>query len=139
MQDCMTLYFLSFTFSTLGSMRSPPTILPRVCVGSSTSPQHQGRVNISWDLLPCHLQNGADIFFYLILYTRLSTGGTVKFTSLHSDVNCSQAVGGLYSCVVAESLIPSNQEYSIQVAAQNRYGEGSFSDPINVYLPVSSR
>ena len=110
-------------------MRSPPAILPKVCIGPSTSPQHQGRVNISWDPLPCHLQNGADITSYIIQYTHLST---LRITSSRSDVQCSEECGGLYSCVVAESLIPSNQVYSIQVAAQNTYGQGSFSDPINV-------
>ena len=122
-------------------MRSPPAILLRVCVGPSTSPQHQGKVNISWDPLPCHLQNGADITSYTIQYTRLSTGVATRITIFHRDVNCSQEVGDLYSCVVAELLIPSYQAYSIQVnvAAQNNYGEGSFSDPINVTLPVSSR
>ena len=127
--------------TVLGSMRSPPAILPRVCVGPSTSPQHQGRVNISWDLLPCHLQNGADVTSrdYIIHYTPKSTNVTRRIISFHSDVQCSQEVGGLYSCMVAESLIPSNQAYSIQVAAMNFFGEGSFSDPVNVTLPVSSR
>ena len=133
------MYFLSFTLSSLGSMRSSPAILPRVCVGPSTSPQHEGRVNISWDPLPCHLQNGADVTSYIIQYTRLSTGVVIKISSFHRDVNCRQEVGGLYSCVVTESLIPSNQAHSIQVAVVNRYGEGSFSDPINASLPVSSR
>ena len=126
---------------TIGLMRSPPAILPRVCVGPSTSPQHQGRVNISWDPLPCHLQNGADVTSYIIQYTHLSTNVTTRITRYQNSVNCRQEVGGLYSCVVAESLILSNlQSYSIQVAAVNNNGEGSFSDPpINVTLPVSSR
>ena len=144
MQDCMTwpIVFLRFyTQFIIGSERSPPAILPKVCVGPSTSPQHQGRVSISWDSLPCHLQNGADVTSYIIQYTRLSTGVVIKISSFHRDVNCRQEVGGLYSCVVAELLIPSNQAYSIQVAAQNRYGEGSFmiSDPINVSVPVFCR
>ena len=54
-------------------------------------------------------------------------------------MECNQEVGGLYSCVVAESLISSNQSYSIQVAAHNTYGDGSLSNAINVSLPVSSR
>jgi hypothetical protein len=123
----------------IGSMRSAPAILPRVCVGTSTLPQYQGRVNISWDPLPCHLRNGADVTGYIILHTRLSTGVTTRISSSRRDVECSQEVGGLYSCVVAEWLISSNQAYSIQVAAGNSYGEGSFSDPINVTLPLSSR
>ena len=126
---------------TLGLMRSSPAALPRVCVGPSTSPQHQGRVNISWDPLPCHLQNGADVTSYIINYTILSTGVTMRITSSRSDVQCSEEIGGLYSCVIAESpsLIFSNQEYSFQVSAVNNYGDGSFSNPVNVSLPVSSR
>ena len=122
----------------LGSMRSPPSMLPRVCVGPSSSP-HQGRVNISWDPLPCHLQNVADINGYTIQYTHLSTGMTTQIYSFHEDVQCSQEVGSPYSCVVAESPIPSNQAYSFRVAVHNDYGHGSFSDPINVSLPESSR
>ena len=126
--------------NTLESMKSPPSMLPRVCVGPSTSP-HQGAVNISWDPLPCHLQNGADVNGYIIQYTPLSTSMTTRITSSRDDVNCSQEVGGPYSCVVNESssLISSYQSYSFQVAAQNNNGDGSFSDPINVSLPVSSR
>ena len=119
-------------------MISPPSMLPRVCVGPSSSP-YQGGVNISWDPLPCHLQNRADVNDYIIQYTHSSTGMTIRITSSHGSVDCSQEVGGPYSCVVAESLIPNNQTYSIQVSAQNNFGDGSFSDPINVYLPVSSR
>ena len=120
-------------------MRSPSEMLPRVCVGPSTSP-HQGGVNIYWDPLPCHLQNGANIHGYIIQYTHLSTGITTRITSFRDSVDCSQEVGGPYSCVVTESsLISNNQSYSFQVAAQNNNGDGSFSDPINVFLPVSSR
>ena len=120
-------------------MRSPPSVLPRVCVGPSSSPL-LGRVNISWDPLPCHLQNGADIADdYTIQYTSLSPSVTRTTHDFHSEVQCSQEIGGLYSCVLAESLFLSNQSYSFQVAVRNDYGEGSFSDPINVSLPVSSR
>ena len=123
---------------SVGSVRSPPPILPRVCVGLSTVPKYLGRVNISWDPLPCHLQNGADITGYIILYTQLSTGVTTRITSSSRNVECSQEFGGLYSCVVATFLIPNNQVFSIQVAAHSNNGEGSFSDPINIFTPVSS-
>ena len=123
----------------VGPVRSEPSMLSGVCVGPSTSP-HLGRVNISWYPLPCHLQNGADVNGYIIRYTRSSTGMTTQITSSHSSVNCSQEVGGPYSCVVTESSsISSNQSYSFQVSAQNNYGDSSFSDPINIFLPVSSR
>jgi hypothetical protein len=116
-------------------MSSPPAILHRVCVGPSTLPQHQGRVNVSWDPLPCHLQNGADVTDnnYIINYTPLSTGVTIRISS--GRMECSQEVGGLYSCAINLKQL---ETYSIQVAAMNNYDEGSFSDPINVTLPVSS-
>ena len=123
---------------TLGSRRSPPTVLPRVCVGPSTAPKYPGKVNIFWDLLPCHLQNGADITSYIILYTRLSTGVTTRISSSSGSVECSQELDDLYSCVVATLLIPNYQAFSIQVAAQNNNGDGLFSDPINISAPVSS-
>ena len=123
-------------------MRSPPEILPRVCVGpSKSSSQHQGRVNISWDPLPCHLQNGADVTGsgYIIQYTHLSTGVTIRVSS----AGCGREVGGIYSCAVNLNnnniIINQLEAYSIQVAAMNNHGEGSFSDPIRVTLPVSSR
>ena len=57
-------------------------------------------------------------------------------------MECFQEFGGLYSCVAAFSVFPINQAYSIQLAAQNNFGDGSFSNPINVTLlsvPVSSK
>ena len=120
-------------FSIIGSMRSPPAMLPRVCVEPSTSP-HLGRVNISWDPLPCHLQNGADITGYTIQYTSLSTGAKARRFSRHRDVQCSQGDGGLYSCVVAESLLHSNQSYSIQVAAHNKLMARVPSVNLSMYL-----
>ena len=52
-----------------------------VC-GPSRLLQHEGRVNISWDPLPRHLQNGADVTSYTIQYTPKSTGITAKISSL---------------------------------------------------------
>ena len=122
---------------TLGSERSPPSVLPRVCVEPS---KFRGKVNISWELLPCHLQNGADITSYTILYTPKSTGVATRFPSTNEDVECSQKFGDLYSCVVPNSLIPNDQAFSIQVAAQNNNGEAPFIDPISILsAPVSSR
>ena len=54
-------------------------------------------------------------------------------------MECSQEFGDLYSCVVANLLIPSDQAFDIQVAAHSDNGEGSFSDPINISTPISSR
>ena len=43
-------------------------MLSRVCVEPSTLPEDitQGQINISWEPLSCHLQNGADIFGNII-------------------------------------------------------------------------
>ena len=113
-----------------------------MCVGPSST-DYESKVNISWDPLPCHLQNGADITSYIISYTHLPNGTTTQIYSFHEDAQCSQEVGSPYTmtCMVtvAESQIPSNQAYSFQVAAQNVNGDGLFSDPISVSLPASSR
>ena len=53
-------------------------------------------------------------------------------------MECSQEFGDLYSCVVTTLLIPSDQAFSIQVAAQSDNGDGSFSDPISISTTVSS-
>ena len=62
-----------YSLICIGSSMFPPSKLSRVCIGPSTHPKDltQGRLNISWDPLPCHLQNGADIIAYTIKYTQL--------------------------------------------------------------------
>ena len=50
------------------------------------------------------------------------------------DVLCYHEIGGLFSCVVDELRIPNNQAYSIQVAAQNNYGETVYSVILSTYL-----
>ena len=111
-------------------MTGPPSQLSRVCVGSPTSTSHhnEGRVNICWDPLPCHLQNGADVS-YIIQYTNLSTGVS---TNIPTDKKtfCHQEPGGPYSCLLAASLFIPDVTYSFQVAAENVRGVGPFSDPV---------
>ena len=106
-----------------------PSQLPRVCVRSELG--SQGRVNISWDPLPCHLQNGANIRDYIIQYTILP-GGQPKliYSSTDSKVKCRQEPGGPYSCLAASSLFIPRVTYSFQVAAQNSFGVGSFSNSV---------
>ena len=123
---------------------SPPPKLPRVCVGISTLPEDLamalGRFNISWDPLPCHLQNGADISGYIIQYTQLATGVALRISNRHASFLCGQESGGPYSCRVANSLFRLNQTYSFQVAARNNHGDGSFSDPVtteSIPIPIS--
>ena len=113
---------------------SSPSQLPRVCVGRPTSlaDQTQGKVNISWDPLPCHLQNGADVTVYSIQYTQLPDGGPNIIVSTDHDgrVECRQEPGGPYSCLVASSLFIPHVTYSFQVAARNSFGVGSFSNSV---------
>ena len=122
----------------VGSRRSPPSKLFRVCIGPPTLPedQTQGRFNLSWDPLPCHLQNGADISGYTIQYTQLSTGVARMISNHHTSLLCDQESGGPYSCRVVSSLFRSYRMYAFQVAAQNNEGIGSFSDPITKLIPI---
>ena len=111
-------------------MRALPSQLSRVCVGPSTSPQHGGRVNISWDPLPCHLQNGANISGYIIQYTSLTTGVPTSISSSDRRLECHRESGGPYSCVATATSFLLGETYSFQVAAQNIRGVGSFSNPV---------
>ena len=111
-----------------------PSQLPRVCVGQPTSPadRTQGKLNISWDPLPCHLQNGADVTVYSIQYTQLPAGEPNIIVSTDRRVECRQELGGPYnySCLAASSLFIPRVTYSFQVAAQNSFGVGSFSNSV---------
>ena len=115
-------------------MRAPLSQLLRVCVGPSLSLVYRGRLNISWDPLPCYLQNGADIFHYTIQYTHLSTGVATDISSSSNRLECRQESGGPYSCLAAPSLFLPRVTYSFQVAAQNVHGIGSFNDPVIVTI-----
>ena len=104
-----------------------------MCVGPPTSSRFQGKVNISWDPLPCHLQNGADVD-YIIHYTHLSTGVSTNISSSDSRLLCRQEPGDPYSCLAHDSLFTLGVAYSFQVAAQSVRGVGSFSNlVISVY------
>ena len=118
---------------------SPPSKLLRVCIGPSTHPEDltQGRLNISWDPLPCHLQNGADIIAYTIQYTQLSTGVAATVSNRHTSFLCGQESGGPYLCRVVYTFFSRNQTYTFQVAARSNKGVGSFSDPINKFIPIT--
>ena len=103
-----------------------------MCVGRPTSiaDMTQGKLNISWDPLPCHLQNGADVTVYSIQYTQLPAGGPNIIVSTDSRVECRQEPGGPYSCLAASSFFIPCMTYSFQVAAQNSFGVGSFSNSV---------
>ena len=118
-----------FYLLVLGNMTGPPSQLSRMCVGPPTSTSHrnQGRLNISWVPLPCHLQNGADVI-YIIQYTNLTNGVATNITRGRV---CSQVSGGPYSCLALMSWFISGVTYSFQVAAQDLFGiTGPFSDPV---------
>ena len=107
-------------------MKSVPSQLSRVCAGSDV---FVGKVNISWDRLPCHLQNGADITGYIIQYSPTSGGEAQNVSS--AQMICDQESGGPYRCLIAGSLFIPTQTYTFQVAAINSYGVGPFSDPVD--------
>ena len=114
------------TLKTLQSMYIEPSTL--------SENQTQGQFNISWDPLPCHLQNCADTSDYTI---QLSTGVATSVSSRHSSLLCSQESGGPYLCRVPNSMFNTNQTYTFQVAARNNNGVGSFSDPITKLIPIT--
>ena len=87
--------------------------------------------NISWDLLPCHLQNGADISGYIIQYNRTSGSAARNISSSDSRVGCGVKSGGPYRCLLPSSLFTTEVPYSFQVAAVNSYGAGPFSGQVN--------
>ena len=113
---------------SLGLMKTVPARLHRVCAASPGD-----MINISWDPLPCLLQNGADITGYIIRYSPTSGGEARNVSS--AQMTCGQESGGPYRCLIAGSLlfIPT-QIYAFQVAAINSYGNGPFSDPVNASL-----
>ena len=105
-------------------MNSVPSKVRTVCVG----PAAQSKLNLHWDPLPCHLQNGADITGYTIQY-RPTSGGEAQNVS-STQMTCGQESGGPYRCIIAGSLFNPFQMYTFQVAAINDYGIGPFSDPV---------
>ena len=97
-------------------------------------PTTANKRNISWDLLPCHLQNGADITGYIIQYSPTSGGVAQNISSSDSRVDCSVESGGPYRCLLPYSLFATGVPYSFQVAAVNRYGAGPFSGQVNATI-----
>ena len=105
-----------------------------MCVGppsTSSVGQTERRLNISWDPLPCNLQNGADIS-YIIQHVRLLDGTLRNISTSNSKLQCRQVAGGPYSCLADSSLFTTapGEIYRFQVAAESRFG-GSFSNPVN--------
>ena len=72
-----------------------------------------------------------------IRYTQLPGGGPTITFSTDSKVEFHQEPGGPYSCLAASSLFIHHETYSFQVAAQNSFGVGSFSNSVTT-VPGSS-
>ena len=108
-----------------------------MCIG----PPIQNKLNIIWDLLPCHLQNGADITGYIIQYSRTSGGETQNISSLDNQLTC-KGYGDHYqqclSLTTVTMLFTSGSSHTFQVAAVNSNGVGPFSDPIISEINVQS-
>ena len=113
----------------IASMSSAPARILQVCAGPQVPMTIQGRVNISWALLPCHLQNRASVTGYIIRYNRTSRGEFRNITNSDGRIQCrieADAYYGRYSCLLPHSLL-SIHTYTFQVAAISRFGVAPFS------------
>ena len=113
-------------------MRSVPSKILHVFSGPDVL-DPEARLSISWDPLPCRLQNGANISEYIIQY-RLAHSITNETQSIYASddrLDCIQQPIGPYKCYLTNTLFLENQTYIFQVAAMNLYGIGPFSDPVN--------
>ena len=122
-------------------MKGRPSQLQRVCVGQSSVKQLQNRLNISWDPLPCHLQNGVNITSYTIQYTHLPNSTPRNISISDSRLKCHQIAGGPYSCLAGRVLFTTTpgEIYRFQVAAQSVCGVGSFSNPVTFMFQSGSQ
>ena len=119
-----------------GSSNSPraPSQVSHVVAEMDTLDQLKSRLSISWDPIPCHLQNGADITDYIIQYSLTSTSEVKSISTSDDRLSCRQQPVGPYSCYFTSSLLLEDQLYTFQVAARNGYGVGPFSSAIRATL-----
>lgn len=111
---------------------STPSQLSSISVEESQTSGSGAAVNISWKLLPCLRQNGADIIDYVVQYNPTSGGDLAarNLSSLESfGIICSHISDNRYSCLLS-CLLFISEGYSFQVAAKNRHGVGPFSVPV---------
>ena len=114
----------------------PPSKLQHVCIENlSNDPT---RLNISWEPLPCHLQNGGRITSYNIRYRRASDSDNQARVISNTDrrLDCVQESNGPYRCITkvvtySSTRLQQNQEYIFQVSAVNGHGFGPYSDPVS--------
>lgn len=140
---------IGLVYMPVGSSKSVPSKLLKVCAR-----QVSGRINITWEHLPCHLQNGASVTRHIIQYShseqetinitvpaRQSTELTVTDSNNNVIIrmDCSTEFGSqhLIQCVSNPTIVIPGRVYIIQVAAVNMYGAGPFSDPIYVTVNTS--
>ena len=103
------------------------------------SPTLQGRVNISWDLLPCHLTNGADVRDYIIEYSSPSGVKTnVSTSNIQIKTACDPEYDHRYRCLLLYMLLQHGVMYTFRVAARNTYGVGRFSDLVVGMIGITS-
>ena len=126
----------------VGASTSAPSQISGVSVVESQSAESDAAVEISWNILPCLLQNGANVSDYIIRYSP-TLGGDLAARNLTAtnsfNVICGAAAGGRYSCLLSRMLFHSVRSYSFQVAATNRYGVGRFSTPVYTTIRVPGK
>ena len=120
----------------IGSRASAPSQLSRVCARRS-----EGGVNISWDALPCHRQNGADITSYVIRHS--------SSRSISTDINLSSSKSNLLRFyrsganrydyqIPLSTFLDGVVTYTFQVSARNSHGLGPFSTSVKYTVSYTS-
>ena len=114
-------------------MISVPSKISQVFVGPDVL-DPKARLSISWDPLPCHLQNGADISEHIIQYRLANIIETQTIYASDDRLECVEQPIGPYKCYLTNKLLLEDETYILKVAAMNIYGIGPFSDPVNTTL-----
>ena len=87
-----------------------------------------GGVNISWDALPCHRQNGADIAHYFLRYRTPRGGpGDIIFSCSKSNLHYESGANRYSYQMPLSAFLDGTNSYTFQVAANNSHGRGPLS------------
>ena len=124
----------------IGSIMFTPSKITRVCAAPELPPTQQGRVNISWDLLPCHLTNGADVRDCIIEYSSPSGDKrNVSTSEIRMQTACHPEYDHRYRCLLSDPwLLQNGVTYTFRVAARNTYGVRPFSDLVVGMIGITS-